>query len=70
METLKVDILDPKARKLLKDLADSKMIAIRSSSKNDLSGILKRLRGKSSSVPSTEEIAQEVEEVRTRRYNK
>lgn len=69
METIKVDILNPKARKLLKDLADSNMIAIRPSLKSDLAGILKKLRQKSSSVPSAEDIAKEVEEVRARRYS-
>jgi len=29
METVKVDIINPKARKLLKDLADLDLIAIR-----------------------------------------
>ncbi|MDR9414694.1 MAG: hypothetical protein RI564_00320 [Gracilimonas sp.] len=70
METIKVDILDPKARKLLKDLVDSNMIAIRPSSKKDLIAVLKRLRSKSASAPTTEEIAKEVEEVRSRRYSK
>jgi len=33
METVKVDILNPKARKLLKDLADLDLIAIRKSTR-------------------------------------
>jgi len=67
METLKVDILNPKARKLLKDLADLDLIAIRKSTKSEFSEVLERLRSKSETVPSPEEIAGEVETVRSRR---
>jgi hypothetical protein len=67
METLKVDILNPKARKLLKDLADLDLIAIRKSTKSEFSEVLKRLRSNSETVPSPEEIAGEVETVRSRR---
>lgn len=70
METVKVDILNPKARKLLKDLADLDLIAIRKSTKSEFSEVLKRLRSKSKTVPSPEEIASEVETVRSRRTNK
>jgi len=70
METIKVDILNPKARKLLKDLADLDLIAIRKSTKSDFSEALRRIRSKSESVPSPEEIAGEVETVRYRRSNK
>ena len=70
METVKVDILNPKARKLLKDLADLDMIAIRKSTKSEFSEVLKRIRSKSETVPSPEEIAGEVEAVRSRRTKK
>jgi len=70
METIKVDILNPKARKLLKDLADLNLIAIRKSAKSDFSEVLQKLRSKSTTVPSPDEIANEVETVRSRRYNK
>jgi hypothetical protein len=70
METLKVDILNPKARKLLKDLADLDLIAIRKSTKSEFSDVLKKLRSKSKTVLSPEEIASEVETVRSRRTNK
>lgn len=69
METIKVDILNPKARKLLKELADLDLIAIRKS-KSKFSEVLKRLRSKSETVPSPEEIASDVETVRSRRINK
>lgn len=70
METVKVDILNPKARKLLKDLADLDLIAIRKSTKSDFSEVLKSIRSKSETVPSPEEIAGEVETVRSRRISK
>lgn len=70
METLKVDILNPKARKLLKDLADLDLIAIRKSDKSDFSEILKKLRSKSEHVPTPEEIAKEVEVVRSEKTHK
>jgi len=70
METVKVDILNPKARKLLKDLADLDLIAIHKSTKSEFSEVLKRLRSKSETAPSPEEIAGEVETVRSRRANK
>ncbi|MCC5904970.1 MAG: hypothetical protein JJU13_02070 [Balneolaceae bacterium] len=70
METVKVDILNPKARKLLKDLADLDLIAIRKSTKSEFSEVLKRIRSKSEAGPSPEEIAGEVEVVRSRRTKK
>ncbi|TVR16897.1 MAG: hypothetical protein EA391_06405 [Balneolaceae bacterium] len=70
METVKVDILNPKARKLLKDLADLDLIAIRKSTKSEFSEVLKRIRSKSETVPSPEEIAGEVEAVRSKRTKK
>jgi len=70
MNTLKVDILNPKATKLLKDLADLKLIAIKDISKNGFATVLKKLRAKSKSAPSLEEITREVEMVRTKRYAK
>lgn len=70
METFKVDIINPKARKLLKDLADLNLIAIRKSKESNLKEVLNKLRSNSESVPNPEEIAREVETVRARRYNK
>ena len=69
METIKVDILNPKARKLLKDLADLDLITIRETTKSDFSEALEKVRAKTDPVPSPEEIAGEVEVVRSRRAN-
>lgn len=70
MNTLQVDILNPKAAKLLKDLADLNLIAIRDTSKNGFATVLKKLRSKAKSVPTFDEITSEVELVRSKRYAK
>jgi hypothetical protein len=70
MNTLQVEILNPKAANLLKDLADLNLIAIRETSKNGFATVLKKLRSKAKSAPTFEEITNEVELVRTKRYAK
>lgn len=62
--------MNPKAKKLLKDLADLNLISIRDMSKSGFSSILKRLRTKSKSAPTLAEITKEVELVRTKRHAK
>ena len=70
MNTLQVDILNPKAAKLLKDLADLNLIAIRDTSKSGFATVLKKLRTKAKSAPTLDEITNEVELVRSKRYAK
>lgn len=70
MNTLRVEILNPKAEKLLKDLADLNLIAIQDTSKNGFASVLKRLRSKAKSTPTFDEITSEVELVRSKRYAK
>jgi len=70
MNSFQVDILNPKATKLLKDLADMELIAIRNTSKSGFATVLKKLRSKAKSVPGLEEITKEVELVRSNRYAK
>jgi len=72
MEALKIEILNPKVKTILKQLADLNLIAI---SKTDspsveLKNLLKKLRLKSKEVPSLEEITKEIEIVRSERYAK
>jgi hypothetical protein len=69
MDTLKINILNPKALKLLKDLAALDLIAIQDSSKTGFQDVLKRLRNKKVDL-SFEEISKEVETVRAKRYAK
>jgi hypothetical protein len=64
----RVDILNPKAVKLLKDLADLNLISIKEEPKSGFEDILKKLRFNSLSAPTLEEITKEVEKVRAKRY--
>lgn len=68
--TLRIDILDPKAVKLLKNLAELNLISIKQESPNGFAEVLRKLRTKSSNAPSLEEITGEVEKVRAKRYKK
>ncbi len=70
MDTLRVDILDPKAMRVLKNLADLNLIVIRDTSQNDFKTVLKKLRAKAKSAASLGEIAKYVELVRAKRYAK
>jgi len=68
MKSYQIDILNPKAEKLLKDLADLELISFRKTEEN-LQSVIKRLRKKASpNPPSLEEITKEVEIVRAKRY--
>ncbi len=71
METLRIDILNPKAKSILKDLADLNLIKInKESKKSDFSALLKKIRSKSKDEITLEEITKEVEQVRKSRYEK
>ncbi len=71
METIQIDILNPKAKALLKSLADLNLIRIKKVKvKSELKEMLDVLRRNSDEVPSLEEITAEVESVRKTRYDK
>jgi sulfite reductase beta subunit-like hemoprotein len=71
MSTLRIDILNPKAKRLLQDLADLNLIAIKKdNSKSGFVNILKGLRAKAKPTPTLDEITKEVEIVRSKRYVK
>ncbi len=70
MNTMRVDILNPKATRLLKDLADLNLIAIQNTSKNGFASVMKKQRSKAKLAPTIEEITNEVELVRSKRYAK
>ncbi|GGE22794.1 hypothetical protein [Psychroflexus salis] len=71
METIQIDILNPKAKKLLRNLADLNLIKInKTKNKSDFSALLQKLRAKSSDDISLDEITDEVEKVRNSRYEK
>ena len=72
METLQIEIINPKANKLLKNLADMNLIAIKENYKED--GFLKLVNKIRTNAkkhkPTLEEITKEVEIVRSKRYAK
>jgi len=71
MNTLQVDILNPKAGKLLKDLASLGLIEIRPLGDDGFLKVVESIRSKAKKdSPSLEEITAEVELVRTKRYGK
>jgi len=70
MESLRIEIVNPKAKRLLKDLADLNLITISESfdPKVEFKEVLSKLRSNSDTAPSLEEITREVEDVRALRY--
>jgi hypothetical protein len=71
MNTLTIELLNPKAKRLLKDLADLNLIAIQKpNAKSGFANVLKKMRSKAISVPTLDEITKEVELVRAKRYAK
>ena len=71
MEFIKIEIIDPKAKRLIKNLADMGLIKIKKEqAKSEFSELLDRLRSQSENAPSLEEINKEVESVRKARYEK
>ena len=70
METLRIDIVNPKAKRIIKDLADLNLINIRDKDPiKSFQGILNKLRSRTE-VISLDEITKEVELVRAKRYGK
>lgn len=70
MEALKIEILDPKALKLIKEMQDLNLIKISDEPLSSLKTYLSKMRKDSISAPSLDEITKVVEEVRTERYSK
>lgn len=66
METIRIDILNPKALKLLNNLADLNLIRIKSND-DDLSKLIKKIRSNSEEEITLENITKEVEAVRQTR---
>lgn len=71
METLRIDILNPKAKSLLKNMADLDLIKIRRGKvKAEFRELLEKFRSNAENAPSLDEITAEVESVRKARYEK
>lgn len=70
METLRIEIVNKKAKKILKDLADLNLINIQERDPmKAFKNLLNRLRS-NKDTPSLQEITREVELVRGKRYAK
>ena len=67
--TFNVEILNPKAKKLLVDLAELRLISISERTSNPFIDFIKKIRSKKTNI-SLEDITKEVEIVRTKRYGK
>ena len=71
METIRIDILNPKAKSILKDLADLDLIRIKKGKeKSEFRDLIARFRINSEDAPTVDEITSEVESVRKARYAK
>jgi hypothetical protein len=69
MQTYQVNILNPKAAKLLQDLADLNLISIKQTSEDSFLKVIGKLRSKAAdNPPSLDDITKEVEAVRAKRY--
>ena len=66
METLNVQLINPKAKVLLMNLEEMNLIRIEL--KPTLSELLAKIRCKENEAPTLEEITEEVEMVRQKRY--
>jgi len=70
METLRIEIVNKKAKKILQELADLKLINIADQDPSkSFQSLLKRLRNQKG-TPSLQAISKEVEQVRERSYSK
>lgn len=70
MEALKIEILNPKALQIIKGMQDLDLIRISDDPVSSLQKYLKKMRGKSTTVPDMDEISKIVDEVRFKRYDR
>ena len=70
MSTISIDVLNPKVFNLLEDLANLRLIAIKTetSETNEFMDLVQQIRSKSTNPPSLEEITAEVEQQRAEMY--
>ena len=69
MESLRIDIVNPKAKSLLKNLADLNLIRIKKEYiKSEFLKLIDKMRNNPEDAPSMEDITAEVEAVRDKRY--
>ncbi len=69
-ETIRIEILNPKARSIANGLADLNLISIKKEKKqSELLDLLLNLRINTDSAPTLDEITADVESVRSKRYD-
>jgi len=69
MESLRIEIVNPKAKRMINSMADLDLIRIKKEkTKSEFVELLTRLRKNSENAPSLDEITSEVESVRKSRY--
>jgi hypothetical protein len=71
METLTIDLINPKAKKLLKDLMDLKLINIREiKPKSKLKELLRKISSEEEILMTMDEISDEVKAYRLEKHAK
>lgn len=71
MESFKIEIINPKAKSIIKNLAEMDLIRIKKeNTKNEFGNLLGKLRRQADKAPSLEEISEEVELIRNNRHAK
>ena len=70
MEAYKLEILDPKALKLIKGMQDLNLIRVTKEPVSSMQLYLNKMRKNASNAPSLDEITSIVEKVRSKRYEK
>lgn len=70
MVALKIEILNPKALKLIKGMQDLMLIKVNEEPTSSLKIYLKKMRLNNATAPKLNEITKIVEEVRAKRYAK
>lgn len=69
MASMNIEILNPKAKKLLQDLEDLNLISISEETSNPFFDVVKKIRSKKANI-SIQEITKDIETVRTKRHGK
>ena len=70
MEAIKIEILNPKALKLIKGMQELNLITVSEEPATKFRAYLKKMRQNAATVPSMEEITKIVKKVRAERYAK
>lgn len=72
MRAYRIELLEPKAKKLLDELVNLKLISVQevATPKQEFAQLLTKIRGNKDKKPTLEEITKEVETVRKKRYAK